>query len=477
MRKDRVRIWGVVAVFVVALAVASVVELNRSYRSIIRMAYTETDLSGFLVAEWIAESFEGIEFILKDSLYGLDGAKIHSSARREQANRSLNERLSYKAAQYENILFLGTFDPECVIQNGSIAEILGKSSAALGREYCNTVFEPPVAKLKLSEFFLSSTGDMNVSATYPLLSDGDRKVVGFALAGLDLSFFQRWLDDIGDPAITISIMDFRQVLLARKPAGSNIGNYVRDAALKDFIQSDKESELFRRVSPVDDINRLWSLRKIRDLPLVVAVGYAIDDVLDPWRAKILPYILGNTLLIIVTVLLAVAYQKNSRNAKTMESLAMVDSLTGLMNRRSFNDIARARYKAAKQDRTSASLVMIDVDHFKAINDTHGHEMGDRILRDIAETIRSSFRSNDLSCRWGGEEFVVYLTDTDPEAARVFAERLRALIEGTVFHDDIRVTISQGIAGLDEGDSFEAMARRADEKLYRAKAEGRNRVVA
>jgi len=476
MAKEPFRIWAIVALFIVALVIASVIELNRSYRSIISVAYTETDLSGFLVAEWIAESFEGIEFILKDALYGLDGASVSSTTRDAAANAAFNKRLKFKAEHYDNILFLGTFDTECVIQNGSINEIIGGSSKELGREYCEAVFEPPARKLKLSEFFLSSTGDMNVSATYPLVSD-DREVVGFALAGLDLSFFQRWLDSIDDPDISISIMDTRQVLLARKPAGDRIGTHVKDEALKGFVEGEADAELFRRVSPVDGIDRLWSLRKIRDLPLIVAVGSPIEAVLVPWRAKVYSYILGNGLLVVTTVLLAIAYQKNSHNAKTMENLAMVDALTGLMNRRSFNDIAKARFKDAKRAKANASLVMIDVDHFKAINDTRGHDMGDQVLKDIAGIIKSSFRSNDLSCRWGGEEFVVYLTDTDPESALIFAERLRAMIEQRSFLDGTRVTISQGIAGLGEADSLEAMARRADERLYRAKAEGRNRVIA
>ncbi len=127
--------------------------------------------------------------------------------------------------------------------------------------------------------------------------------------------------------------------------------------------------------------------------------------------------------------------------------------------------------------------MTDIDRFKQVNDTYGHDVGDEVLREFASRIRSTVRGADLACRFGGEEFVVVMPDTPPEMAAAVAERLRRIIESQPFsipHADgaLVITASMGIAGLKlEGDTTEALLKRADKALYQAKNEGRNRVVA
>jgi len=472
MGVSRSAVWIATPTIIVMMVLATGVELARSYRAIVQVAYTKAESSGFLVAEWIAESFSTIEYMLRDSLYGFDETTISARAHPESRVRSINARFVHRASLYDDILFLGLFDRECVIQFGSLASIIGRSSKLLRREYCTRVMEAPLEAVKITDLFVSSTGEMNVSVTYPLVSAGD-EVAGFALAGLDLSFFQRWLNDLDDPTITISIIDFNRILLARKPIAAGIGRPVVDRRLARFIREGPEHVRFRVDSPVDGIDRLWALRKIRDLPFVVAVGYQIDDVLFPWRVKAAVYLAGNLVIVIISVFLALAYHKNVVTAVDMERLAMNDPLTGLMNRRSFDRFARARIAEADQRARSAAAVMIDVDHFKAINDTHGHDVGDEVLRRVAATITSSFRVSDLVCRWGGEEFLVYLSDAEPDIARRMAERLRARIAATAFPGGIGVTVSQGVSTLSEADGFEDLVRRADANLYEAKRSGRD----
>jgi diguanylate cyclase (GGDEF)-like protein len=474
MTKDRFRIWFFALSFIVGILTISVIELVRSHQSYIQVAYTEADLSGFLVSEWIEKSLSDIRAILKDSLFNVDENNIRSAANPSMDEALRNRSLAHKASQYDNIIFLGIFDQDCVIQYGSIYEIIRDSSRDLGRAYCDNVMQPPVEALKFSDLFLSSTGELNVSATYPLLNTEDR-IIGFALAGLNLSFFQTWLDSIEQPAITISIIDANRILLARKPDSDDIGKPVKDARLAEFIQGDAEAGTFRRKSPVDGIERLWSLRKTGDFPFIVAVGYRLDDVLIPWRTKLISYGIGNLLLIVVTLSLAWAYQKNRMSARSMETLAMQDPLTGLMNRRSFNAIAKGRFAEARQNTRSDCVTMLDIDHFKAINDRLGHDVGDLALKEVADLVRANFRSSDLICRWGGEEFVVYLTDTTLADAASLAERLRQSVEAGLSHTDYAVTISQGLASASGHGSYEQMLKTADERLYRAKEAGRNRV--
>ncbi|WP_190275814.1 GGDEF domain-containing protein [Thiorhodovibrio frisius] len=462
-----------VAFFIATVASVSILELARSYRTAFDVAFTEAELSGYLVSEWISESFSGIDYILKDALYGFDQHNILSASRTADERARINERLVRMAAYREDMIFLGLFDTDCVIQYGSIQEIIGDSSAELQRAYCDAVLEAPIQQMKLSGFFISSTGDMNVSATYPLVVD-DNEVAGFSLAALDLSFFQRWLNSLSNPAITISIMDANQILLARKPKSNQVGEQVEDDRLAKFLQTGDDSVLFRRASPVDRIERLWSIRRTRNLPFVVAVGYALDDVLAAWRTKILAYLIGNLLVATISLFLALAYHRNRANAQAMETLAMTDPLTGQMNRRSFTKAVKARLKEVpSKQQGDAALIMIDVDHFKTINDSLGHDAGDSILTQLADELKACFRSSDLICRWGGEEFLAFVADADLETAKTLAARLQARLAKRQFLDGLTVSVSQGIATLEAQDSFELAIKRADDRLYAAKASGRN----
>ena len=139
-------------------------------------------------------------------------------------------------------------------------------------------------------------------------------------------------------------------------------------------------------------------------------------------------------------------------------------------------------QAASRGKPLTALVL-DIDYFKAINDTHGHDAGDDVLREFAVRVRKSIRGIDLACRYGGEEFVIIMPETDMAVATIVAERLRRRIASEAFPISqgagaIEVTISIGIATLDAADDTAAsILKRADQAVYRAKRDGRNRVVA
>ncbi len=170
------------------------------------------------------------------------------------------------------------------------------------------------------------------------------------------------------------------------------------------------------------------------------------------------------------------------NVQLSIEMAITDALTGLSNRRYMEShLGTLIEQAVARGKPLATLV-IDIDYFKAVNDTHGHDAGDDVLRDFAMRIKKSIRGIDLACRYGGEEFVIVMPETDMAVAAMVAERLRrriaadpfAIAEGT---RHIPVTISIGIAGLrDKDDTGAALLKRADQALYRAKRDGRNRVV-
>jgi len=130
---------------------------------------------------------------------------------------------------------------------------------------------------------------------------------------------------------------------------------------------------------------------------------------------------------------------------------------------------------AEHDGQPLSLLLLDIDHFKAVNDRHGHDVGDRVLQSVAKRLSTSLRSSDLLARWGGEEFAILLPGTPLKGAATFADRLRAQVAEQRLHG-ISITVSIGISALRPGEGPEALLRRVDAALYHAKNAGRNSVV-
>ena len=173
--------------------------------------------------------------------------------------------------------------------------------------------------------------------------------------------------------------------------------------------------------------------------------------------------------------------RRRRREEQLEAKAYTDALTGVANRRYFDEVAPREADRANRLHDPMSLVAVDVDHFKRVNDAHGHAAGDAVLAAVARAIRDVSREVDVVARLGGEEFAVLLPSTDAAGARAAAERLRLAVEQLVVRAEgvvLRVTVSAGVAEL-ATDAFEAAERllaRADAALYEAKRRGRNRVV-
>jgi two-component system cell cycle response regulator len=167
-------------------------------------------------------------------------------------------------------------------------------------------------------------------------------------------------------------------------------------------------------------------------------------------------------------------------AQTIE-MAVTDGLTGLNNRRYLDSHLQTLFDRAVGRRRPLSVMITDLDRFKSINDTYGHDGGDAVLREFARRLRKNVRGIDLACRYGGEEFVVVMPDTEPQVAARVAERIRAEIEQAPFQiggKPVEVTVSVGVSSLQmPSDTVEALMKRADIALYEAKNGGRNRVVA
>lgn len=158
--------------------------------------------------------------------------------------------------------------------------------------------------------------------------------------------------------------------------------------------------------------------------------------------------------------------------------AFLDSLTGVKNRTAFDSNFCREIELNRRKNSELSLIVMDIDFFKRINDQYGHAVGDLVLKQVAETIEQSIRSSDALYRYGGEEFVVVLNGTDNLGANLLAERIRENVENLRIDSlkDLQVTLSLGVTMMNDGDTTETLFQRADKALYDAKHQGRNQVV-
>jgi diguanylate cyclase (GGDEF)-like protein len=161
-------------------------------------------------------------------------------------------------------------------------------------------------------------------------------------------------------------------------------------------------------------------------------------------------------------------------ARTLEQ-ATTDPLTGVSNRLKFNRELAVEIARSTRYGTPLALVMVDIDHFKAVNDTHGHQVGDRVLVGVSRITAGHIRQTDLLARWGGEEFMILAANCGGQEADRLAEKLRRLINEAAFDEVGSVTCSFGVTQFQDGDTAETLTSRADEALYAAKRAGRNRV--
>ncbi|MGE0357777.1 MAG: diguanylate cyclase [Burkholderiales bacterium] len=255
--------------------------------------------------------------------------------------------------------------------------------------------------------------------------------------------------------------------------------------LRSLVEAGEISGTFRSVSRTDGVERMYSYRRVANYPLHITVGRATSEYLGHFRRDMgMVALLATGLLavaILATAMVDRAWRRQARVAKLLEMQAHTDSLTGLANRRRFFEMAEAELARARRYDAPLSMLMLDIDHFKEVNDTHGHRAGDRVLQSLARTCLGVLRNVDVVGRVGGEEFAILLPETGLEGARDVAERLREAVERSAVARDegvpLRITVSVGVAVLSEGVNLDTLLSQSDAALYDAKHRGRNRVCA
>jgi two-component system cell cycle response regulator len=236
-------------------------------------------------------------------------------------------------------------------------------------------------------------------------------------------------------------------------------------------------------------SQIRSLERTRQMPLLVAVDPDEDSrLMRALELGVNDYIMRpidpNELVArVATQVRRRRYSERLRdNVQMSVAMAVTDALTGLHNRRYFDSHIRTLTQHCIGRNRPLAMLLLDIDHFKAVNDTHGHDAGDEVLKEFAKRMRRQVRGVDLACRLGGEEFVVVMPETPIQQALVVGERIRHAMESETFaihqgREQISVTVSIGASHLvGRDDTPDALVKRADNALYKAKAGGRNQVV-
>ena len=287
---------------------------------------------------------------------------------------------------------------------------------------------------------------------------------------LEIKFWNKWMEEH-------SLLDRSEVL------GKPIYDLFPSLIHKEFTKKARES--FRNGTPAFFTNKanqyLFPFPSSRSLLSDNLSNMQQTVILSPLKDK-----MGETVRLLVSVFDITDWITNQHqlmeSKEKLEKLSQIDELTGIQNRRSLMEKLKMELCIHARKKRPLALAMIDIDHFKKVNDTYGHQCGDTVLIKMANLFAGRLRGYDTLGRYGGEEFVIILPEATPEEAQRICERIRQNVEKKVFHyekETIQMTISIGVASS-EAHSFpeaEELLKKADDSLYQAKDNGRNQVVA
>ena len=309
----------------------------------------------------------------------------------------------------------------------------------------------------------------------------DRVLLGI----IDLQyFFQSYRELIKDPGLTMTILSPEGLVYSRIPGhSSSVGQQY-----PEFTSDGRLSERIRQQGGMylknnEGITEAVIFKQLDDLPLIIRIAKSENAMLAPWRPTgrlliLLGVVISLTLLYFAFFAIA-AQKKQEATMEVLRIQSTTDELTRLSNRRHFLEGAQLETKKALRSDLPLSLIMIDLDHFKKINDQFGHHTGDMVLRECADLLKKSCRETDLIGRIGGEEFVLLLPATDQYGAMSITEKIRHIIANHRFSNHqqgLNVTASLGVTQLQkEEDGLNKALTRADDLLYEAKNAGRNTI--
>jgi diguanylate cyclase (GGDEF)-like protein len=474
-------LYGVL--FCLSLAIYAGYDTRASYLKEEENTRLRVANTSFLISEWIKGAFLASDYVLRDIISQVPLSGLHYPASNPTEQARITDFLITKLKTVPFAVGVGLHDKHCVITHTwnipPRHSIVGFDGSE--REWCKRPQADPSLETFVTNMFLSNTGKMAV-IQLRRFPEHAFEFSGLAGIGVGLDFFSKWLEQVlVAPHGVIAIADMNLKLLARKPVlPEMLGKSVSEPLTQAFIASDESYKTVRFTSPLDGKDRLYGLRKVDDLPFVIVVGEADMEWLASWRQR--AWFTGAALLLLwgLAIFTLRHHWAMLRHREELSSLANTDALTGIANRRNFIIQAERELSRANRYDSGLAVLLLDIDHFKEINDTYGHAIGDQAIISFSKACIAALRDVDLFGRLGGDEFAILLPNTSVEEARVVAERVRHSVEsyGALKNEGVAVlmTCSIGVVMVDASEKdIESALAKADAALYLSKKAGRNKV--
>ncbi|MBK5939965.1 sensor domain-containing diguanylate cyclase [Halochromatium roseum] len=448
-----------------------------SYQRTLELQESRLAFSSELIAEWIRGAFVASDYLLRDMAGQIDPDDLRYPHPDPQAHADLSQRLAQRYKTFPHAILYGVFDRACVVTHGNAR--LGYDASE--REYCQRLQADPELDSLVTRGYRANIGPVNVTHARALRAE-DGRFLGLVAIALDLEFFSQWLARLGTGRLdSLAIVDDQYMLLARyPPLPQAIGQLVDSPDLIDFLSSDERFRVASVRSPLDQKTRYFGSLKIEGTPYTIILGIDCANWLADWYRLAWLAVLGWTLIMALGFIALRNYLRLLKGRSALQQQARTDPLTGIANRFHFTTLAEREIARARRTQGWIALLLLDVDRFKTINDVHGHLVGDRALQVFAACCSRVTRAEDVVGRWGGDEFVVLISQDQP-AALGLAERLLQEIRASKILNDqgkpVSLNASIGVACLraDHPVDLDALLHQADLAMLEVKRSGRGRI--
>jgi diguanylate cyclase (GGDEF)-like protein len=483
-------LWAFTLLMLLAVGAWSAWGAYTDYHNVMEQEYRLLEVRARQREARISGSLRSVNLILGSIIDDLRDPQAKSVADK-------NQSLKHYLRQLPELRSLLITDATGIVVAAINEKVVGFD--ARDREYVKVHRDAPTDDgFHISRPFKTITG-VTATTLSRVIRDSKGRFAGVAVATLESGFFDEALKHSAyEPGVQSLLINQQGDIINGAPRLDNVGKNLRGGiAYAEHTASGQMTTRHLNVTKLAPAMKMAIFHDLPNAPLTVVVSREYDSVMGDWRLSMYSHLGSFILLAVATLFLAVLAGRRQKSLlRSQRQLAsqlaeisalqtrlqeevIRDPLTGLYNRRYLTETLPRELSRAKREDYPLALIMIDLDHFKRVNDSYGHAAGDEVLKNLSAILGDGAREGDIVCRYGGEEFLVALPGMSLDLALQRVEAWRLEFAATNVRQGsltIDVTLSAGIAGFPEhGTDIDILLLRADEALYRAKKEGRNRV--